>query len=244
MSHRDDILAEIALQARKIAESRAELAEMEARLSVLREELASLPAEPAHGSTASLFAPVIPSPVSNADKITLFRSLFRGREDVFPRRWDNPKTGRSGYSPACANEWEAGLCEKKSRAGGGRRLTCGDCPNQAFMLVTDEEIAKHFKGQQVMGVYPLLPDETCWFLAADFDNKSWCEDVFAFVETCKAHGVPTAVERSRSGNGAHVWFFFAAPVPAAVARRMGLVTPSTPAALVPPRPAKPPPFPS
>jgi len=221
MSRLDDIIAEIAREERKVAERRAEMAELEARLTTLREELASLAAEPSRGSTASLFAPASHAPVSNADKIALFRSLFSGREDVFPRRWENSKTGRSGYSPACANEWEIGLCEKKSRAGGGKKLTCGDCPNQAFMLVTDEEIARHFKGQQVMGVYPLLPDETCWFLAADFDKKSWREDVAAFAETCKTHGVPASVERSRSGNGAHVWFFFAAPVPAAVARRMG-----------------------
>ncbi len=221
MSRRDDITAEIAREERKITELRAQLAELEARLTSLREELTSLPAEPASGFTLPIFSPANHAPVSNAEKIALFRSLFRGREDVFPRRWKNPRTGRSGYSPACANEWQIGVCEKKSKASGGRRLTCGDCPNQAFLPVTDEEIARHFKGQQVMGVYPLLPDETCRFLVADFDKKSWREDVSAFSETCKAHGVPTAVERSRSGNGAHAWFFFAAPMPAVVARRMG-----------------------
>jgi len=70
-------------------------------------------------------------------------------------------------------------------------------------------------------VYPILPDETCWFLAADFDKKTWQEDVTAFVETCNKHGVPVAIERSRSGNGAHAWFFFASPVPAAAARKLG-----------------------
>jgi len=73
----------------------------------------------------------------------------------------------------------------------------------------------------VMGVYPLLEDETCWFLAVDFDKGTWRLDVLAFLATCRQAGVPAAVERSRSGNGAHVWFFFAEPVPAVTARRMG-----------------------
>ena len=82
-------------------------------------------------------------------------------------------------------------------------------------------VLDHLRGRHVMGVYPLLPDDTCWFLAADFDEASWVDDVAALVETSRAVGLPSAVERSRSGNGAHVWFFFAAPVPAATARRMG-----------------------
>ena len=97
--------------------------------------------------------------------------------------------------------------------------TCGECPNQAFIPVTYQEIAKHLRGAQVMDVYPILPDETCWFLAADFDEKTWQEDVTAFVETCDKHGVPVAIERSRSGNGAHAWFFFASPVSALAARK-------------------------
>ena len=221
MSRRDDIIAEIACAERKVAELHTELVELESRLTALRMDLAVLPAEAHIGSTTPLFTPAGHAPVSNADKVALFRSLFRGRVDVFPRRWENPKTGRSGYSPACANEWRIGLCEKKSKVPGAKRTTCGDCPNQAYLTVTEEEIAKHLKGRQVMGVYPLLQDETCWFLAADFDKKSWREDVSAFRATCEAHGLPAAVERSRSGNGAHVWFFFDSPVPAAVVRRMG-----------------------
>ena len=117
--------------------------------------------------------------MSNADKITLFRSLFRGRGDVFPRRWENPKTGKTGYAPACRNEWVRGICEKP-------RIKCSDCLNQAFVPMTDDVVRKHLQGRDlakpqaeafVAGVYALMPDETCWFLAADFDKQSWQRDV-------------------------------------------------------------------
>ena len=110
-------------------------------------------------------------------------------------------------------------------------MKCGECPNQAFIPVSDALVARHLGGGAahgasegsglVMGVYPLLPDETCRFLAADFDGASWAEDARAFVETCRAEDVPAALERSRSGEGGHVWIFFAGPVPARDARRLG-----------------------
>ena len=145
----------------------------------------------------------------------MFRGLFRGRDDVFAKLWVNPRTDRKGYAPACANEWVRGVCEKP-------RVKCSECPNQAFVPMSDQVVLDHLQGRHVIGVYPLLEDDTCWFLAADFDEESWADDVAAFVETCSnALGSRSAVERSRSGNGAHVWFFFAAPVAAATARRMG-----------------------
>jgi len=220
MKRREEILLEIAREEKLVAALRSEVEEHSTLLKALREDLISI-----HGEQTRLAyapAPVMTAaPVSNAEKVALFRSLFRGREDVFPRRWENPRTCRSGYSPACANEWEHGLCEKKKGRGGSRRATCAECPNQAFIPVSDGEVTKHLMGNQVMGVYPLLGDETCRLLAADFDGKTWREDVAAFAETCKAHGVPAIVERSRSGSGAHAWFFFSGPVPAAVARKLG-----------------------
>lgn len=105
-------------------------------------------------------------------KIALFRSLFRGREDVYPRRFESRKTGKSGYSPACANEWIRGVCDRKS-------VKCTDCPNRRFLPVSDDVIRKHLLGQDsdgrefVMGMYPMLLDETCFVLAADFDRESW-----------------------------------------------------------------------
>jgi superfamily II DNA or RNA helicase len=154
-----------------------------------------------------------PAPRTGAEKIRLFRTLFRGRTDVFPKRWENAKQGRSGYAPACANEWVRGVCEKP-------KVRCGECPNQAFIAVEDRVIADHLGGKHTAGVYPLLSDDTCWFIAVDFDEASWKDDVDAFVETCRGHALSPAVERSRSGNGAHVWFFFSAPVPARDARDM------------------------
>ena len=153
-------------------------------------------------------------------KIGLFRSLFRGREDVYARRFESRKTGRAGYAPACANEWVRGVCEKP-------RIKCAECPHRRFLPVTDEVIRWHLSGQDddgqpfVAGVYPLLQDETCFFLALDFDKGSWSEDAAAFLETCRRLEVPADLERSRSGRGGHVWLFFEDALPAALARRLG-----------------------
>ncbi|SFG38732.1 hypothetical protein SAMN05518801_12133 [Novosphingobium sp. CF614] len=167
--------------------------------------------------------PAVTASSSPAEKVALFRRLFAGRTDIFPARWDNQKTGRSGYSPACANEWAKGVCGKP-------QIKCGECPHQAFISVSDDMIDKHLRGggsrpraasDFVAGVYPLLTDETCWFLAADFDKQDWADDALAMIDTCHAKGVPAALERSRSGNGGHVWIFFAAPIPARIARQFG-----------------------
>ena len=215
---RNEILDELAREEARLAELKAEAEKASARVATLRQEFDALGATEVQSPSADGKQSIV-SPTTNTEKIALFRSLFSGRKDVFPKRWENPKTGRSGYSPACSNEWIEGLCGKKK--GGKRRTTCGDCPDQSFVPVSDAEVADHLRGRQVMGVYPLLPDETCWFLAADFDGGSWREDVSAFAKTCRAKGFHPAVERSRSGNGAHVWFFFSAPVPAIAARKMG-----------------------
>ena len=157
---------------------------------------------------------------SPEEKIALFRSLFRGRDDVYPRRFESRETGRSGYAPACANEWIRGVCEKP-------RIKCAECPNRRFLPVTDDVIRWHLSGSDaegqpfVGGVYPLLQDETCFFLAVDFDKIGWRKDAAAFLETCHHLNLPAALERSRSGRGAHVWLFFEEAVPAALARRLG-----------------------
>ena len=157
---------------------------------------------------------------SSQVKIALFRSLFRGRADVYPRRFESRKTGKSGYAPACANEWVKGICEKP-------RIKCADCPNRRFLPVTDDVIRWHLSGQDadgqpfVAGVYPLLLDETCFFLAVDFDKAGWQEDALAFMDACRRLRLPAALERSRSGRGGHVWLFFDDALPAALARRLG-----------------------
>jgi superfamily II DNA or RNA helicase/very-short-patch-repair endonuclease len=165
-------------------------------------------------------APGIDRASPSAAKISLFRSLFRGREDVYAHRFESRKTGKSGYAVACANEWVRGICEKP-------RIKCADCPNRRFLPLTDDVIRWHLSGCDpdgqpfVVGIYPLLQDETCFFLAVDFDKASWREDAAAFCETCRRLNLPAALERSRSGQGAHVWFFFEQAIPAALARRLG-----------------------
>ncbi len=148
-----------------------------------------------------------------AEKVALFRRLFRGRDDVYPVRWES-KTGKSGYSPACGNEWRAGVCEKP-------RIKCSDCNHRQLIPLADQIIYDHLAGRHTVGVYPLLPDDTCHFLAVDFDEAEWQEDARAFIESCRELEVPVALEISRSGKGAHVWIFFSSAVSACDARRLG-----------------------
>src|SRR2546425_7253898 len=157
---------------------------------------------------------------SSEAKIALFRSLFRGREDVYPGRFESRKTGKSAYATACTNEWVRGICEKP-------RVKCAECPIRRFLPVTDEVIRWHLSGRDdvgqpfVAGVYPMLLDETCFVLAVDFDKGDWLEDSTAFIEPCRRRDLSAALERSRSGRGGHVWLFFEEAVPAALARKLG-----------------------
>lgn len=149
-----------------------------------------------------------------AEKIRLFRSLFHGREDVYAILWQNKTTLKSGYSPVCKNEWAPGLCQKF-------KVRCSACPNRELAPLTDQVIQNHLEGKLTAGVYPLSKDDSCHFLAIDFDKQSWAEDIVSFCETCQSLGIPAALERSRSGNGGHVWIFFSEAVPASSARNLG-----------------------
>jgi superfamily II DNA or RNA helicase len=216
MTQMDARITELVARLTALERERAEiLAEINTLRSVRSEEAAAIKAVP-----SAKAGDLIDRNSTIEKKIALFRRLFRGRSDVFPIRWENRTTGRSGYAPACANEWQRGICEKP-------RVKCSACPNQAFLAVDDVSIERHLRGVDangapfVMGVYPMIADDTCSFLAADFDEGEWRRDVFAFRETCQRHNIPVAIERSRSGNGAHAWIFFEEPIPAASARRLG-----------------------
>jgi len=149
-----------------------------------------------------------------ADKnISLFASLFRCREDVYAKRRES-RAGKSGFTPVCRHEWARGICAKP-------RVKYADCSHREFIPLTPDIFRQHLIGNVTVGVYPLLKDQTCHFLAVDFDKASWMEDVAAFKDICNWRGVTHAVERSRSGNGAHVWFFFESPMSARLARGFG-----------------------
>ncbi|MFC5423519.1 DEAD/DEAH box helicase family protein [Bosea eneae] len=217
MADGNDVSEEIARIRRRLGDLDAERAKLERELETFEQRLTS-------GSCSSERPSLADAPVTNnsssAEKIALFRRLFAGRTDVFPTRWENTKAGRAGYSPACANEWAKGICGKP-------KVKCGECPHQAFIPFSEDIVEKHLRGGDVRsgdfvaGVYPLLQDETCWFLAADFDKESWADDARALLAICHAKGITAALERSRSGNGGHVWIFFSEPVPARIARQLG-----------------------
>lgn len=205
--------------------SNEQKAEPPDELQQLREENARLKALlNSHGiaweegpATAPEFLPPAPPPtathLSASEKITLFRRLFRGRTDVYPIRWQSTK-GSAGYSPACRNEWKPGVCHKP-------KVKCGDCSQRLLLPVTDQVLFDHLSGKHTVGVYPLLTDDACFFLAADFDQADWREDARAVMQSCRELHIPAALEISRSGNGGHVWIFFAEPVPAREARQLG-----------------------
>ncbi|EFE9924911.1 DEAD/DEAH box helicase family protein, partial [Escherichia coli] len=154
------------------------------------------------------------SVLSIDEKVALFRRLFRGRDDVWALRWESKTSGKSGYSPACANEWQARICGKP-------RIKCGDCTHRQLLPVSDLVIYQHLAGTHTAGLYPLLEDDSCYFLAVDFDEAEWQKDASAFMRACDELGVPAALEISRSRQGAHVWIFFASRVSAREARRLG-----------------------
>lgn len=149
-------------------------------------------------------------------RIAVFRSLFRGREDVYARRWESAD-GQSGYVPAALKDWRA---INKSRPEDRKKV---DQKTRKFFPLTDTVLENHLLGKETIGIYPLLPDETCWFLAVDFDKRTWEYDSLAFLETCQELNVPAALERSRSGKGGHIWIFFDRALPAITARKLGCV---------------------
>ena len=190
--------------------------ELKTELDSLHKQLKAIDAEIEAAKAASVS-------LSVEERVELFRSLFKGREDVFARRWQSRDGSKSGYQPVCVNEWNPQLCDK-------RKHKCAECPNRQFSPLTDADVYRHLEGKSadcrdVIGLYVINNDNSCHFLCADFDDKN-CEhgyrdDVTVFMGVCRDWGVPGYVERSRSGNGAHVWVFFKNSIAAAKARKLG-----------------------
>lgn len=167
-----------------------------------------------HRQANPILVPESSKQLGAAQKAALFRGLFKGRPNVFARRWENPAKGRSGYAVACHNEWRLGLCHKP-------RIKCGKCRNRRYRPLDERVVHAHLTGRQVVGLYPLLSDNTCHLLAADFDKTGWREAVKAMAGACGNLDIPHAIEISRSGNGAHLWIFLSEAVPARDARLLG-----------------------
>lgn len=155
-------------------------------------------------------------PVTKEDKINLFISLFACRQDVYPKLWENKRKNRKGYSPVCKNEWINGICKKPN-------IKCSNCPDRSFSPMDSNVVKSHLLGKITIGTYTIRNDDTCIFLAADFDKQSWKDDVLAYKSAGEELSVPVYLERSRSGNGAHAWIFFAENISAKQARQLGSI---------------------
>ena len=150
-------------------------------------------------------------PITNK-QIQLFQSLFKGREDVYAKRWEDEN--RSGYMPAYDVDWNR---YEKHKALGG---TFQNFKHKTLAPLTPEVIKNHLLGKETVGIYPLLKNNTSWFIAADFDKENWLDESRRFIRLCKQNHIPAYLERSRSGNGGHVWIFFEDPYPAWKSRKI------------------------
>ena len=213
----------------RLADLRQKLAALTTEVVKTEDELVALESDEQLTLSATP-APTGRPPRTPAEKIALFLDLFGTRRSVYPKRWENSKTGKNGYSPACDNDSfanrQSGICQKP-------KVKCSECRHQRFPPLDERAIESHLRGEQTLGVYAIGTDDTCRFLAADFDGAGWGDDVLAYREAAERVGLAIAIERSRSGNGAHGWIFFAEPVPAVMARRLGTILVAKASALRP-----------
>ncbi len=190
-----------------------ELELIEQKIHELKKELAQLEQQKKRLLTQEAINKNPACEMSPQQKLSVYQSYFKGNTQCYAHRWQNQQ-GRSGYAIACENEWHQGVCGKP-------KVKCLECPNQAFKSLDDDAMYAHLTGKEVVGLYPMLVDNTCWLLAVDFDKSDWQEASLAYVEVCKLKGIDCLLERSRSGQGAHVWIFFAQAIDAKVARQLG-----------------------
>lgn len=152
--------------------------------------------------------------LTSQEKINLFQSLFRGRNDVFAKYWERADKSMSGYSPVCANEWKTGVCNKL------QKKKCKDCSNSIYSIFSAKNIEEHLRGYKIYGIYPLLDDNTSYFVAVDFDGENWSKSATELFIQCQKYNIPAYLERSRSGNGCHLWVFFTDRYPAIKSRNI------------------------
>jgi superfamily II DNA or RNA helicase len=198
-----DLAMELAGLRALVEELRAENARL-LRLLKLSPQEAGVP-----GPAQSGWFESVPGPVharsSAPEKVAFFGALFGARTDVYAIRWENHRTGKAGWLPAVRGGWRRGIRHEE----------------REYLPLTAEVITTHLSGEAHLGLYPLLDGDRCWWMAADFDGPSAMLDALAYLKAARSAGVPAGLEVSRSGVGAHVWIFFASPVPAELARRLG-----------------------
>ncbi|MCG9638741.1 DEAD/DEAH box helicase [Vibrio sp. Isolate34] len=190
-----------------------ELELIEQKIHELKKDLAQLEQQKQRLLTQGAIEKEAACEMSPQQKLSIYQSYFKGNTQCYAHRWQNQQ-GRSGYAIACENEWHQGVCGKP-------KVKCLECPNQAFKPLGDDTMYAHLTGKEVVGLYPMLANNTCWLLAVDFDKSDWQEASLAYVEVCKLKGIDCLLERSRSGQGAHVWIFFTQATDAKVARQLG-----------------------
>jgi len=202
--------------------SKARVATIRERLEALKSETLSLEEElrtlemPPRQQPLAFAAPTTAEPLAPAQKVELFLNLFGARRSVYPKLWENAKTAKKGYAPACDNEWRPGICRKP-------QIKCSECAHQKFPPLDGNAIEAHLRGQHTIGTYAIREDDSCIFLAADFDGDGWQDAAQAYSRAGSHAGATAALERSRSGAGGHAWIFFSEPVPAVLARRLGTI---------------------
>ena len=211
---------------KRAAELRDRIAELAADMLKAEDELAAVGADEQLVLTDPNQPGRTQTPQTPAGKVELFLDMFGTRRSVFPQRWENARSGKSGYSPVCDNEWRPGICRKP-------QVKCAECAHQRFPPLDGRAAESHLRGERTLGVYAIGADDSCRFLAADFDGEGWREDALAYQEAAERMGITVAIERSRSGNGAHAWIFFSEPVPALIARKLGLILVAKASALRP-----------
>ncbi|MBM3843563.1 MAG: hypothetical protein FJ397_09955 [Verrucomicrobia bacterium] len=174
-----------------MAELRQKLAVLTTEIVKTEDELKALESD-GQLNLGATPASAVQIPRTPAEKVSLFLDLFGTRRSIYPKRWENNKTGKSGYSPACNNDSfanrQSGICRKP-------QVKCSECPHQSFPALDERAIESHLRGEQTLGVYAIGTDDTCRFLAADFDGEGWRDDVLAYREAAERVGLTVAIER-------------------------------------------------